>query len=402
MLALLALLVASTWSISVGCGGTTAEDGHARCSDCGSGGETDAQAVGLSGSSGQTTDARAGANGANGEPLPDGMGCPGLPYDGTVDLPNCVGAAYSCEPLPPPDMLIVLERSAAMAEPWGETTRWAAATEEVIQFVGFLPAGRFRVGLQVFTNPAFASEASICDVDGYVGPRVEITDAPDASRQIADVLETTSPASPSPVWPALAGSLQYAREWEPPEDSFTQIVLVAAGAPGECAGEASMHEVVGMVEAARGADPNVVTYVIDLDAPFDFDPIARAAGSLPIRIERDDSAQRVLEALVRIQAGLAMQWTVAHRFDLWAGPPTDGRAVDLSSGVVFADTLFGREVIPQVDSSEACAASDHGGWYYDNPEQPTQVDLCPCTRVRVGCPPNIEARWACDPETLEE
>jgi len=405
------LLVAGVWFGGGGCGGTTAQNRNAECSDCGSGGASDA---GFAGSAGQAMEAQAGADapggaasGAGGgaitEPLPDGMGCPGLPYDGIPEAPNCVGAAYSCESLPSPDMLILLERSAAMAEPWGEGLRWAAASNAIAQFIGDLPATGPRVGIQLFGATDDADELTTCDPSQYVRPAVGISEPADAADLIAAELHGTGLAGASPTWPALIGSLQYAMEWEPPENRFTQVVLVVAGMPAECAGEASLDEAVATVQAAQNADPAVVTYVVGLDPEFDLDPIALAAGSLPIRIGVDDAPQRVLEALSRITAGLALQWTVTHGFNLWSGPPTDGRAVDLMSGVVTAEIPWGeRELIPQVDSSEACASSAHGGWYYDDPAQPTLVDLCPCTRVRVGCPLDIEARWACEPETLQE
>src|SRR4030095_8022857 len=40
------------------------------------------------------------------------------------------------------------------------------------------------------------------------------------------------------------------------------------------------------------------------------------------------------------------------------------------------------QVIPRVSSAAQCGSGE--GWYYDNPVQPTQIDLCPatCSRIR--------------------
>ena len=41
-----------------------------------------------------------------------------------------------------------------------------------------------------------------------------------------------------------------------------------------------------------------------------------------------------------------------------------------------------REIIPRVSSSANCGTK--GGWYYDDPLQPTRIELCPTTCEAIG------------------
>jgi hypothetical protein len=232
---------------------------------------------------------------------------------------------------------------------------------------------------------------------------VEITDAAEASDQTADALRSTAPAGPSPTWPALVGSLQYAMEWEPRDDALKVVVLIVAGAPADCTGEASLVEAVAMVQGSSNRDPHVLTNVIGLEPEFDLDPIARAADTLPIRLESSDATERLSQALLRAAVGMLAQPTALRAYDVQIPTPTDGHTVDLNSGLMTAIVPWGGwELIPRVDSAADCASSEHGGWYYDPPEAPTHADLCECTRIHLGCPQPLEARWACLPETLED
>jgi hypothetical protein len=65
-----------------------------------------------------------------------------------------------------------------------------------------------------------------------------------------------------------------------------------------------------------------------------------------------------------------------------------------------ASTDESREV-PRITSAEACVRNPNGGWFYDDPDDPTKIQVCPCTcqsfqagtvDVRVGCVPSVGIR----------
>jgi hypothetical protein len=57
------------------------------------------------------------------------------------------------------------------------------------------------------------------------------------------------------------------------------------------------------------------------------------------------------------------------------------------------------EEIPALHSYSECFGSNSGGWYYDDPEHPTRIEVCPCTctRFRTGF---VDVQYGCVPKGL--
>ena len=64
--------------------------------------------------------------------------------------------------------------------------------------------------------------------------------------------------------------------------------------------------------------------------------------------------------------------------------------VDYTPGDGGAMTTFG-----QVSSESACGSSD--GWYYDDPQNPTSITLCPktCQSVQADAGAKIQILFGC-------
>ncbi|HEX2669719.1 MAG TPA: hypothetical protein VHM25_02550, partial [Polyangiaceae bacterium] len=69
--------------------------------------------------------------------------------------------------------------------------------------------------------------------------------------------------------------------------------------------------------------------------------------------------------------------------------------------VLYTPASGDAEEVPSISSLAACAKNPNGGWYYDNPDSPSKITVCPCTcarlqagrvDVRLGCKPRLGIR----------
>jgi hypothetical protein len=64
--------------------------------------------------------------------------------------------------------------------------------------------------------------------------------------------------------------------------------------------------------------------------------------------------------------------------------------------VVYTPPSGNAEEVPSISSLGACAKNATGGWYYDDPNQPSKITVCPCTCARFGAG-RVDVRLGCKP-----
>jgi len=83
--------------------------------------------------------------------------------------------------------------------------------------------------------------------------------------------------------------------------------------------------------------------------------------------------------------------------------PPEGVLLTVSTVNVRYETPSGFGVVlGKVDNADGCA-NVGGGWYFDNPEEPTSISLCPttCTDYEAGVATNVQALFGCESKPAE-
>jgi hypothetical protein len=380
---------------ATGAGGTSALGGS---NATGSGGTAVSSGGSSSGATGGSTTGGSGGSGAV-----SSVACQGLPYDaaegGSGGEDACVGVGSEAEPVPV-DLFIMMDRSDSMANlvPGTDQMRWDALRDAVQAFVDATTEDDdIRAGIGFFGRTGGNDEALDCDVLHYAAPEVELGSLAEVGADLVGAMTDTFPAGLTPTAPALTGALEYAASFaEDNPDRAAFVVLVTDGYPTQCEPN-TIAGIADIAENARMTEPNVRTYVIGLDAGFNLDTIAIAGGTnQAFLVDETNISDSFVQALRNASnARLACEYSIPP-------PPSGSEVVDFTEvQVTYTTAEAETEEIPHIADLEACARNANGGWYYDNPDDPTRIKVCPCTctrfqagrvDVRLGCKPKIGLR----------
>jgi hypothetical protein len=354
------------------CGGDT--DSDRRDVAGGSGGSDASSGMGGSvvpvGGAGAATPVAGGAAGMPVDPPDaaiDGFGCEGAPLSmgwQAAISGACMALAYECERLPA-DVHIVLERSSAMLEPMGTSTKWDFARQGIAMFVEGLVGDS--ADLHLFGKTGGSNPSADCSVTSYVAPDVILEPGAPADETFAAIGAGVSGTSPSV--PAVLGAELHADELMSTAERHGLVVLITAHEPDSCGGEL----------AAAFASSTRPTHVIGLDAGFELDPAAQANGKRPFALAPGDAPELLRDALRHIlDGGAARSCEDGYTFD----PPAAGVTFDYELTRLAYDSFE----VPLLASAAACSQSPQGGFYFDDPVAPTKVSLGPCSCARTsGC-----------------
>ncbi len=337
--------------------------------------------------------------------------CEGVPYEESSSAGGDDGSGEGCmlqfeqEAVSiPVDLYIMMDRSVSMNNEVPNSdpviTRWDAIREAMEQFVEQASAEDLRAGINFFGASRYGGDDAVdCDVDGYATPKVEIAQIADVGADLVAAIEENVPAGLTPTLPALQGAVKHAKDWVESGEADGRavvVVLVTDGYPTQCQKPVSIPELEAVAKEAWESS-KIRTYVVGLDAGFNLDSIARAGGTQSATLlDEGEPASSLVDALLGIT-----NRQISCNYDL--PQPPDDMVVDKDKVQVLFTPSKGAQVeIPRVGSSASCDRSANGGWFYDNPNDPKSISLCPCscTRVQkaghvnvtVGCAPTFEVR----------
>jgi hypothetical protein len=325
--------------------------------------------------------------------------------DGTCELTIgddvCTGQDFENKYVPL-DLLVMLDQSGSMCscvsppviggacpDPDCAATRMDAIREAISKFVAAPESAGIGIGIGYFGQQAIG--AADCRAQTYASPSVEIADLPDNATRIMQSLSAATPIGETPTASAIEGACSYARNWQKANsDHKTAILLVTDGepkAPVSCptGSEECCPTLASATSAAASClagAPGIQTYVLGV-GPYlqNLDGIALAGGSEhAYLVEGDDVATRVLETLNAIRSDAA----IPCEFPIPLPDPGE-EAYDVSQiNIAYADQGCNGELFYYVSSATECTQS--GGWYYDDPSDPSTVRLCPTTCSEVAAP----------------
>ena len=362
--------------------------------------------------------------------------CPGFPVSDTTDDGGvCRGVGEELEPSTL-DMMIAVDRTYSMTYcPDGrhdtcgvvnnnpaEPSRWDILQQGVDQFLTdiatSMPALRQpRMGLRFFGDGHSADEQNSpeCVPATYAVPHVPIEDFATAAAAIRADMQTMGGTSSSnsnlggqtPWQPALQGVLEYAQDWQKNHpERITVVLFVTDGYPTECnTNMVAIQTTVGEFYWGVQGDYNTVgmpgirTFVLGVGGDFDstnrynLDSVALAGGTNQATIAGDTAGVADFSATLQNISNSK----VDCEFPL--PPAPTGSILDISKVQVVYEPFVGDpQEIPAASSAGGCG-SGNGGWYYDDPVNPTKVTLCPCSCANLGAG-RINVKFGCRPKPV--
>ncbi len=318
-----------------------------------------------------------------------------------------IGAACAAEShdgeLVPVDMFVMLDRSGSMSD----DNKWSNVTGAISNFVKLPNLTKLGMGLAFFPITAKdqpplnvqCTDDSVCGVYGpceallgaclgsfspfntpvgscvapdYTKPAVQIADLPAVGSQITSAIAGQSAGGDTtPMAPALEGAIDYAQGWaQQHTDHVTVVVLATDGEPSGC-NPNRIDTVVQRAQEGLNQNPSIKTFVIGVgSALITLNDIAKAGGTdQAIIVTTGNAAQEFLDALDKIRGSLSCKYEIPT--------PTSGDPNYDKVNVAFTPKGGQQEVFPKVETASDCQGAK--GWYYDNPQNPTLVNLCPAS-----------------------
>lgn len=327
-------------------------------------------------------------NFGNGSGTPDASGG-GL----TIDAPACATDVITAEKSAL-DLYVMLDQSASMNDTVsGGGTKWASVTGALHTFLGQPGLDGVSVGLAYFGVPDPTGFGDSCTASDYATASVEIQQLPGVAGMINSSLAGHSPSTSTPTSAALQGAINHASTWAQahPGDA-TAVILATDGDPTEC--DTTLSGIQAIAAAGYGATPKIPTFVIGVGSSLsNLNGIAASGGSqMAYLVDTSSNVnQQFLMAMNAIRhAALGCSYAVPTS--------SNGQPVDYSQvNIVYQPGNGGNPVtLPYVMTKANCPATGNG-WYYDNPQMPTQILLCDssCSSIEVDTMGSVNITLGC-------
>ncbi len=305
---------------------------------------------------------------------------------------QCAGRVASTEALPL-NVFILFDTSCSMSCPpdiagpgqcctGGPNARIDPVREAVGEFLRDPDTAGIRAGIGYFGDQPVGLTS--CNSDDYSEPAVPFEYLPENSTPIITSLGRQTPLGETPTGSAIRGACQYSRQWrqDHPGNGMA-LILVTDGMPEAPATFTCNPTVRDAAQAAREClDEGIPTYVVGIGANLDnLHELASSGGTSEAYLVQGTSrvATEVLDALaaIRQSASVPCEFSIPE--------PPDGSELNPSLvNVTYAGSDGVRTLIPSVTARENC--SGNGGWFYNDPSNPSSVVLCQssCDIVTVG------------------
>lgn len=346
-------------------------------------------ACGSGGGSGSSEGAGAGFGSGSGGGTGGNLLTGGSGLDGGFE--ECAGLEEAAT-LAPVNMFITFDKSGSM----DDDNKWQNATSALNAFFADPGAANLRVALRFFPHDEPTSNCG-CDIDSCANMLVPLgaltaESAPADAQEAAleEAIDSTGPDGNTPMYAALGGALQAARDQQEAAPSEVAVViLVTDGEPNGC--NEDPDDIAGL--AADGLADGITTYSIGLAGSNEslMNLIAQQGGSnSAFLIGNGNTSADLLAALQAIQGN-----SVACQFVV---PETSADGEPINPGLVnvlYSPNGGEGELVPQVGGADECGSSP--GWYYDDPANPKAVILCPgfCDQVQASESAQIKLKFGC-------
>lgn len=286
----------------------------------------------------------------------------------------------------PIDLYVMLDQSSSMAQ----SDKWLNVTTALEAFLNNENQSGLGVGIQYF--PRFNTAAQ-CVASQYAEPEIPIKQLPGAAKELTDSITKHAPVgAETPTRAALTGAVDYATIWAKAHpDHVTVVVLATDGEPTVCGTDTA--EIAAIAAGGAKQTPRVLTFVVGVGQGFEpvLDAIAAAGGTekaFVVDLSKDIGAQ--FAAAMDTIRGKAIDCTFTI-------PKPKDMALDFSK-VNVTYTLGTKKMdFGRVAGASACGTKDDA-WYYDDPQSPKTILLCPkaCDLVRAAPGSEVTFVFGCE------
>jgi hypothetical protein len=380
----LGLGVAATWIVAgmVGC-----EAGGAG-SNLPEGGATTTPTGGGSGGA-------AGTTGAGGVEFDAGD-----PDAALTDGDTCLTQEAQAEKIPL-DVFMVVDRSGSMGA--CDYGNWMPTDDALRAFFNNPLSAGLSIGMNFFPAPDTVTEECLEELFNpvQVPETLPLLLLPDNVAQLEAALDALVPggctAGTTPMYAALYGTYAFAVPYQ--DNNPNRKVIVVLTSDGEpCCNTCPVEDIptiAGLALSARGAGIFTYTIIIDPLAAPALNQIAAQGGTVQAYDVSNDVSQ-FAQALDEIRAAaLSCEYIIPEtQGNEDAGEPFD----PLKVNVVYTPGGGQPTTIPQADNEADCGSAD--GWYYDDPNTPTKIILCPhtCNDVQADQEAVVSLAFGCPTE----
>ncbi len=328
-----------------------------------------------------------GTGGSGGPGSGSGSGQGGEGASGSWEGEGCADGSAGGD-LAPVYLVFLLDQSGSMGDCiWdNREARWEPVESALTTFFADEESAGLFASLTLFPTERSAdntcpsnSNLLECSASAYATPVVPPTELPNAAAFAAAM-----PSEPNeygtPTAPALAGTVDYALTLKE-QGHKVAIVMVTDGEPQFCGNGNNVSNTV--TEAERGAEEGIPTYVIGVGSGLNaLRNIATGGGTEALIIDPDTGSpeQTRQDLLQEINAIRGQQVTC----EMPMPEPPAGLTLDPNK-VNIEYTAGGQTV--RLAMNPDCDGSEQG-WRYDDPTDPSRVELCPATCAEVKSYPD--------------
>lgn len=272
------------------------------------------------------------------------------------------------------NLFLTVDTSCSMANPVDgdpDTSLWDAAASAFSGFFSDPSSESLDVALRLWPTSDGCDHNS-CDADICAVPQVSLGSMSDPTHRqtLLDQLENTSPSGYTPMHAALDGAVRWASAQQAAApDEQVAIVLVTDGEPNGC--DEDIDNIAGLAATAASAGIPVFAVGIEGSNPDQIDQIAAAGNTGAGFFVGSAAAEADLRAALEAIQGQVLSCSYTFPETSTDGSPLSPDLVRVVVEIDGETTLVGR-----VRDASACAA---GGWYLDDPAQPSTITLCPST-----------------------
>jgi Mg-chelatase subunit ChlD len=294
----------------------------------------------------------------------------------TRSVGDCVAQVAAAEGLPL-DLYVMFDQSGSMITPSGSGTRLDAVRAALTDFARQNESSGIGVGIGYFGYLPLGQTS--CDPSRYRDPAVAIDELPGNADPLIRSLQALKPVGETPTAAAIRGACDYATEWKASHpDRVTVMLLMTDGVPeapvtsqqpGGC--NPTLEDAVAATTTCNAAGAGLRTYVIGVGPSLsNLDRIAAAGGTeKAYLVEGGDVAAQVLAALNAVRGAAQIPC------ELKIPPSPEGEVLDYERlNIDFVDGQGTTHDVLAVPSADDCGDGD--GWHYDDPSNPSTVQLC--------------------------
>ena len=310
---------------------------------------------------------------------------------GSTGIGGGCAAASEQAALSPVYLVFLLDESGSMGDGQhgDRTEKWDPVTAALRSFFADPASTGITASLSLFPlnqnmgqGPASDSMPANCEASAYVDPVVTPRALPD-DKSFADAIAALDPPNEfgTPTRPALTGTIQYA-ETLLAEDATRKvaIVMVTDGEPVSCQG----NNIANTAAAAEAVADRIPTYVIGVGESLTaLNDIAEGGGTdAAFIVSLDDPEQTRTDLLDAIN--LIRGQAISCEIDMPAPPP--GKKLDPEK----VNVQFTPDGQPGMTLKYGTDCAGDVAWRYDDPAQPTTIQLCDSACTMVKADPNAK------------